>query len=254
MNTLTLQPIGVIRSPYQSKAETPRQPRAAEGVTARIELYKGRNLEDAVRDLEEWSHLHLLFWFHLAEGWRPTVQPPRSVKRRGVLATRAPYRPNPLGLSVVKLLRVENLTIHIEEVDLIDGTPILDIKPYLSWADSVPDASSGWLAPIAYTEGRPDDPGPQFRVTFTDRAETRLAWLAERGVDLQDELARRLKIGPQPHAYRRIKLTAHGSIIAIDSWRAHFTVNGEHVEVNNVVTAKRTSGEIEAAFREAFGR
>jgi tRNA-Thr(GGU) m(6)t(6)A37 methyltransferase TsaA len=129
---LTLQPIGVVHSAIRSKAEAARQPAAAMEATARIELHPGRNFEHALEDLEGWERIWVLFWFHLNDSWRPKVLPPRSASgRKGVFATRSPYRPNPLGLSAVRLDRIEGLTLFIRDVDLVDGTPVLDIKPYI---------------------------------------------------------------------------------------------------------------------------
>ena len=101
---MTLSPIGVVRSPFVSKLEAPRQPALARGVKGTIELARGHGLEHAVEDLEAWDHIWVLFWFHLNTGWKPKVLPPRSKTKRGVLSTRSPHRPNPIGLSVVKLM------------------------------------------------------------------------------------------------------------------------------------------------------
>ncbi len=85
-------------------------------------------------------------WFHLARGFRSQVMPPRDRRKRGVFATRAPQRPNPLGLSCVRLVRIEKRMLHIADHDLLDGTPVLDVKPYLPYCDSVPDAAIGYVA------------------------------------------------------------------------------------------------------------
>src|SRR6202042_3087805 len=105
-----------------------------------IVLEAGRDFEHALSDFAEWDYLWVLYWFHLNDGWRPKVLPPRSKVRRGVFSTRSPHRPSPIGMSVVKLVRVEGLTVHVRGVDMIDGTPVLDIKPYVPSADAIPDA------------------------------------------------------------------------------------------------------------------
>ena len=155
MDELRVRPIGWVRSPFRQRAEAPRQPRAA--AEARATLTLRPDLDDAVADLETWRYLWLIFWFHRNEGWRPKVRPPRSTRRGklGVFATRSPYRPNPLGLSVVRLERVEGRVLHLAEVDLLDGTPVLDIKPYVAWSDAIADAGDGWLAE------RPDESHPK---------------------------------------------------------------------------------------------
>lgn len=145
---LTLEPIGVVHSPMKSKVEAARQPAAATDATARIELYPGRNFEHALEDLAGWERIWVLFWFHLNDSWRPKVLPPRSASgRKGVFATRSPYRPNPLGLSAVRLERIEGLTLFIRDVDLVDGTPVLDLKPYVPLFDRpLGPVADGWFA------------------------------------------------------------------------------------------------------------
>ncbi|MEZ4325588.1 MAG: tRNA (N6-threonylcarbamoyladenosine(37)-N6)-methyltransferase TrmO [Polyangiales bacterium] len=231
--SLTLTPIGVARTPFGERFDAPRQPRAALGFEGRIELYSGRNLEDAVSDLEEWTHIWVLFWFHRNPSWRPKVTPPRSPTKRGVLSTRAPHRPNPLGLSVVRLERVEGLTVFVRDIDLLDETPVLDIKPYVPWADAIPDAGSGWLEPLG-SDGRPVDPGPAWEVTFSEEAEAQLSFLEARGVMIRVPIVDRLSIGPQPHAYRRIRAIAGSDtafVLAFKTWRLRFELDGRVVRV-----------------------
>ena len=243
--TITLTPIGVVRSPFREKSEAPRQPRAAEGVQATIELLPGQGYEDALRDLTGWSHLWLLTWFHRADGWRPTVRPPRSGRKRGLFATRAPRRPNPIGLSVVRLDAVDGLALHVRDIDVLDGTPVLDVKPYVPWADVIPDARTGWLeddTPAARgqagrdTAARPTDPGPRYEVAFTPLADAQLAFLAARGVDLRPRIEGALSIGPQPHAYRRIKAVGRGFRLGVKDFRAFFRVDGSVVTVDRIAS------------------
>ena len=144
-----MQTIGIVHSPYKERFATPRQPTQNEAVSGRIEIYPGRNMDQALQDLDSFSHIWVIYWMHLNQGWNPTVLPPRGPKvRRGVLATRAPHRPNPIGLSVVKLVSVKKRELVIEGLDMLDGTPVLDIKPYIPYADAIPDASHGWLQPL----------------------------------------------------------------------------------------------------------
>ena len=150
--TLTLAPIGVVRTAHAERAEAPRQPAAAAGSAGTIELRPGRHFEDALADLAGFDRIWVIFWFDRNPGWRPKVLPPRSTTgRKGVFATRSPHRPNPLGLSVLRLERIEGLTLHVRDLDLLDGTPVLDIKPYIpaferkdgvrlpSWVDRMMD-------------------------------------------------------------------------------------------------------------------
>ncbi|MEM1416071.1 MAG: tRNA (N6-threonylcarbamoyladenosine(37)-N6)-methyltransferase TrmO [Myxococcota bacterium] len=258
-------PIGVVRSPHREKADAPRQPRAAEGARGTLELFAGRGYEDGLADLEGWDGIWALFVFDRATGWRPKVRPPRSATKRGVFATRAPHRPNPLGMSLLRLLRVEGRFLHVEGLDVLDGTPLLDVKPYVPWADAWPDARTGWLRPEAGSDerGRPRDPGPIWEVRFTAHALAQLAFLEERGVSLRGRAEAQLSLGPQPHAYRRIRPEGEGFVLSIKSWRLAFrTVNErekrtiEVVEVRSGEKAKRVHDDaalaIHAAFRTHF--
>src|SRR5205085_10553192 len=137
-------------------------PAAARGVKGTLELHPDGRFEHALDDLGSFSHIWVLFWFHLNDSWHSKVLPPRSDKRRGVFATRSPYRPNPLGMSVLRLERIEGRTLHVLDVDMIDGTPVLDIKPYLPYTDVVQTTGHGWLDEDP--EAPPADPRDRFTV------------------------------------------------------------------------------------------
>ncbi|WP_461538498.1 tRNA (N6-threonylcarbamoyladenosine(37)-N6)-methyltransferase TrmO [Spongorhabdus nitratireducens] len=150
------EPIGYIRSCFKQKFGIPRQPGLAPAAHATLELLPPYNRPEALKGLNGFSHLWIQFVFHQTadEGWRPTVRPPRlgGSTRIGVFATRATHRPNPMGMSVVELRGVSeangSCSIELGAVDLLDGTPVLDIKPYLPYSDSIPDAKTGF-APVA---------------------------------------------------------------------------------------------------------
>jgi len=143
---IDMQAIGVVHGPYKERFSAPRQATLGEPMPACIQLNAGMNFDQALADLEGFTHLWVIYWMHLNKGWNPTVIPPRSPKiRRGLFATRAPHRPNSMGLSAVRLKKIAGRTLHIEGHDMLDGTPVLDIKPYIPFADAHPDASSGWL-------------------------------------------------------------------------------------------------------------
>ena len=143
---IEVQAIGVVHSPYRERYAAPRQPALERAEPATIELNPGLNLEQALADLEGFSHIWVIYWMHLNRGWNPTVIPPRGPKvRRGLFSTRAPHRPNSIGLSAVRLNGVEGRKLYIEDHDMLDGTPVLDIKPYIPYTDAHPEASSGWL-------------------------------------------------------------------------------------------------------------
>ena len=147
------EPIGLIQTCFRQKFGIPRQPLLAASAPGILKLKDDPHFKTALAGLEGFSHLWLIFVFHdrNAVHWKPSVRPPRlgGAKKMGVLATRSPHRPNPIGLSVVKLDRIDYLPndgieIHLSGVDLLDQTPILDIKPYLPYADSHPEAKTGW--------------------------------------------------------------------------------------------------------------
>jgi tRNA-Thr(GGU) m(6)t(6)A37 methyltransferase TsaA len=236
--TYSFTPIGYVRSPFKERADAPRQASAdgGRGVRGTIKLVPGIGLEDAVSDLEGWQYLWVIFVFHAnvkeGRGWKPKVTPPRSATKRGVLATRSPHRPNPIGLSVVELEAIDGLTLRVKHLDILDGTPVLDLKPYVPYADAYPDARTGWL-------DAPRDPDPGYAVTFSDRARAQLAWLAARGVDLEAKIAGALALGPQPHAYRRIRKHGDELVLALKEWRARFVVAGRDVRVIAIASGYR---------------
>jgi len=146
--SIQMNPIGIVHSPFKERFAAPRQADLNSPQKGRIELYAGFNFEQALSDLNSFSHIWVLYWMHLNQGWNPTVMPPRgSDVRRGLFSTRAPHRPNSIGLSAVKLIEIKKRSLYIEGLDMLDGTPVLDIKPYLPYADSVATASHGWLDP-----------------------------------------------------------------------------------------------------------
>lgn len=236
MPTLSLTPIGFARTPFLDRASAPRQPAAALGVRGTITLDPDPRYEHALADLATFSRIWVLFWFHLNEGWRPMVRPPRSGERRGLFATRSPYRPNPIGMSTLRLDRIEGATLHVLDVDLVDGTPILDIKPYVPYCDAFPDAGHGWLR----AEHPAADPGPTFQVEFTPLAERQLDRIeALSGASIQARLRDALAAGPTPHPYRRIRRDGDAFVVAVRDYRARFRIEGTRVTVESLHTGYR---------------
>ncbi len=142
------RPVGVVRSPYRYVHDAPRQAGpGAPSSPARIVLRRG--LQNAVRDLAGFDRVWVVSVLSYVRGARLTVVPPRDTVRRGVFATRAPHRPNPIGLSCVRLLEVRGRTLTVDEHDLLDGTPVLDVKPYLPYCDAYPGARAGWVDGVA---------------------------------------------------------------------------------------------------------
>lgn len=140
---ISLRPIGVIRTPHQEPDQTPIQPCFARGV--RGEIHLDPRLEEGLKGLLEFSHIHLIYHLHRQDGERLTVLPFMIDEPKGIFACRHPARPNALGLSLVKLLGVEGCRIQVEDVDMLDGTPLLDLKPCYPPADFPEGAGLGWL-------------------------------------------------------------------------------------------------------------
>ncbi|PVY70790.1 tRNA-Thr(GGU) m(6)t(6)A37 methyltransferase TsaA [Tamilnaduibacter salinus] len=199
-HSLTLEPIAITRSCFREKFAVPRQPGQTRHAHAELVIQPPYNREEAFRGLDDCSHLWLTFHFHEAGGWRPTVRPPRlgGNQKVGVFATRSPFRPNQLGLSVVRHHGLERRgkerVLLIQDHDLIDGTPIYDIKPYLPWADSHPQATMRWSG---------EAPQATHTVRFSAEAETRLAHLSPTSYpDFRQLIADLLTCDPRP-GFRR---------------------------------------------------
>jgi tRNA-Thr(GGU) m(6)t(6)A37 methyltransferase TsaA len=139
----TFKTIGIVHTPFAEPAGMPIQPTGAEGVPGTVWVFE--TYRAGLRDLDGFSHVILLYFFHSSPGYKLEVVPFLDSRSRGLFATRAPSRPNPIGLSVVRLNKVENGVLHVQDVDMLDGTPLLDIKPYVPAFDSHPEARAGWL-------------------------------------------------------------------------------------------------------------
>lgn len=145
---MKIEPIGIVHSPFDQKLGIPRQPLLCPSVVGTIKLNPEYAREDTLRKLETFKYLWLLYWCHASDSWRETVKPPRlgGKEKVGVFATRSPHRPNPIGLSLVKLEEVcSDHTLRVSGLDILHGTPLLDIKPYLSLWDAHPEAGNGWV-------------------------------------------------------------------------------------------------------------
>jgi len=141
--SIEFQPIGVIHTPYAELKGMPIQPAGAAGVKGTVEVFDA--YRGGLADLDGFSHIVLLYHFHKSEGYKLRVVPFMDTVERGLFATRAPKRPNAIGLSVVQLDRIEDGMLHVQNVDIVDGTPLLDIKPYVPEFDSPTEFRTGWL-------------------------------------------------------------------------------------------------------------
>jgi len=152
---MNIEPIGVIHSPFHRAAGTPIQPSLAEGVEGTVEVFDP--FAAGLKDLEGFERIWLVYWFDRASAARLVVKPYMDDMERGLFATRAPCRPNPIGLSSVRLLAVEGCRLRIADVDVLDGTPLVDLKPYVPRFDCFPVRRVGWLETAKESGGLADD-------------------------------------------------------------------------------------------------
>ena len=222
---MQVSPIGTFFGDAVYKYDAPRQGRLFAGHLGRIVLNEGQNFEMALRDLDGFERIWVIFQFHENEGWRPTTRPPVPPKgkdRVGTFASRSPYRPNPIGLSCVRLLKVEGLTLYVDEADLLNGTPVLDIKPYIPMADAFPDAKAGWVE---------KQEGDLWTVLADAPFDTQNRWIAERSsFDLESFARVQLSRGNFSKdvfdsTRRRLSIDADActGVLAYRTFRIHFS-------------------------------
>lgn len=225
MNDIVIKPIGVFRCGQTYPQQAPRQGSVRQSAeSGKIELFPGQNFEQALTDLAGFERIWLLYWFDRNPHWKPMVRTPRDKAKHGVFATRAPYRPNPIGLSCVRLTQISGLTLTIGEYDLLDNTPILDIKPYLPYADSFPEAATGWLKQI--------DPD-RFMLEYSDLAKRQLDWIKKNAVyDLRSFVETQLSENPGDSSRKRILcIDSENYQIAGRTWRVFYRIDSVNKKV-----------------------
>lgn len=226
----SIEPIGFVESPYKEKFAVPRQPRLVPSATSRVRLAGKANCLEAVRGIEQFSHVWLLFLFdqNLAAGWKPTVRPPRlgGNERIGVLASRSTFRPNGIGMSAVELKGVttkgDQVYLELGNVDLVDNTPIVDIKPYIPYSDSIADAQGG------YAEQAPDT----INVIFSEAAQKALIGRTQSSMEM--EVIKQV-IGQDPRpAYKKNKSDNKEYAVNLFDLNVKFIVEGNFITVTTI--------------------
>lgn len=216
-----IRPIGFYRSTAVHPYEAGRQPDEG-NLEGEIQLLAGQNFEQALQGLEGFERIWVSFQFHHNPHWKPMVRPPRGSQQKvGVFATRAPYRPNALGLSCLRLKSIEGLRLRVEGADLLDQTPVFDIKPYIPEADAFPQSRVGWLEGVE---------NARWQISFSTFAERQLRWLESQGVfHLRQFLQRQLEYDPVDVEKKRIQpLALEGNFeLAYRTWRADFQLESE---------------------------
>lgn len=232
MSAFAFEQIGVIRSPWKEKFAVPRQPGLVQDGHGELHLMAPYNQPEAVRGLESFSHLWVLFVFHqtMAGGWRPTVRPPRlgGNARMGVFATRSTFRPNPVGMSLVELkaIRCEKnqVILQLGSLDLVDGTPVVDIKPYLPFADALPQARAGFAQAA---------PAADMPVRFSPQAEQQLAQQQQRYPYLARFIRDVLAQDPRP-AYRKGEAQSREYAVWLLDFNVRWRVDETGTEVTSI--------------------
>ncbi|GIL17369.1 MAG: hypothetical protein BroJett040_11200 [Oligoflexia bacterium] len=191
-----------------------------------IELEGGQNFEQALIGLEQFSHIWIIYQFHKNQNWKPMVLPPRgSSTKIGVFATRSPYRPNPIGMTCVQLRKIEGRKVFVSGFDLLDGTPVLDLKPYLAYADSFPEANMGWIQ------------NEKYEIQFSIQGEQQLQFLEKNGEkNIRGFIINQLSFDPLNADKKRISLTNENiATLSYRTWRVDFTFanNGPDRAINN---------------------
>jgi tRNA-Thr(GGU) m(6)t(6)A37 methyltransferase TsaA len=195
-------PIGVLKTCFTEKFGVPRQSLMISEARGILKLNPDPSYRAALNHLEQFSHLWVLFVFHQHAGkpWRPTIEPPRvdAPRRVGVFASRSPHRPNPIGLSAVRLERIDyeardGIELHLSGVDILDGSPVLDIKPYLPFADRIPEANDGWASSEI----------TRYPVTFSTESLSVIEKFSEQHPRLQSLVSQLLEWDPRPTSQRR---------------------------------------------------
>lgn len=230
MQHYSINPIAVIESPYKEKFAVPRQPRLVPAARSRVKLLGDANCAEAIRGIEQFSHIWLLFLFdqNLQAGWKPTVRPPRlgGNERIGVFASRSTFRPNGIGMSAVELLGVSQedgqFYLDLGGVDLVDGTPIIDIKPYISYSDSIEQTHGG------YAHQEPD----LAQVTFSPSALNKLAQLGN-SEHIRLVIEQVLAQDPRP-AYKKNRTDDKEYAVNLFDFNVKFKVNDRIVTVTAI--------------------
>ncbi|MCF0215245.1 MAG: tRNA (N6-threonylcarbamoyladenosine(37)-N6)-methyltransferase TrmO [Fibrobacteraceae bacterium] len=213
-------PIGVFYGDATYKQDAPRQGRLFADHLGKIELAKGKNFETALRDLDGFERIWVIFQFHKNKEWRPTTRPPVPALGRdrvGTFASRSPYRPNPIGLSCVRLLKIEGVTLYVDEADLLNGTPVLDIKPYIPMADAFPNAKAGWVE---------EQDKNVWSVEASEEFSLQNQFLLENmGFNIFSFAVIQLAQGPYDTTRKRITLLKNAGILAYRTFRVEFEFN-----------------------------
>lgn len=225
MKEYTFKPIGFLKSDARYTQETPRQGTFSRR-NAVIELENKCGYADALKDLNGVSHIWIIWVFDRVENWKSLVQPPTSEKKIGVFATRSPHRPNPIGITAARLVKVEKLKLYVENVDLLDGTPILDIKPYIAAADKLDNTNVEWLL---------QEPFELKEFFAAEKAVKQGEFLLKHGkIDLLETARVQLATRTLDPSRQRLELKENSGVLSFRTWRIDFEYDNKKVTVTAI--------------------
>jgi tRNA-Thr(GGU) m(6)t(6)A37 methyltransferase TsaA len=225
---IVFEPIGYFHSDKKHRFETPRQGVYGNDNEGVIILNPHKNYEQALRDLNGFDRIWVIYHLHLNTTWKPIVKPPVTgeQKKISLFATRSPHRPNSIGMSCVELVKIDGLKIHIKNFDLLDNTPIIDIKPYVPSSDSFPSSKTGWI---------PKDKNPDYKCSFTETAEKKMEWIFKRS-ELDLKGFAELQLSYEPLNFKRKRVAPKDEEknlyqLSCRTWRILFFINKERKEI-----------------------
>ena len=226
----SIDPIGYFQTKSQELYHTPSQPSSTISNSGVIALNNHSGFELALRGLEQFDLIWVIFRFHRHNSWKPMVLPPRGGKKQGVFATRSPHRPNFIGMSCVRLKAIEGLKIFIDNHDLIDQTPILDIKPYINYADSHISKQQGWLDEIPRQT--------PLTLQWSLQAKEQLEYLLQSWkCDLRVFIENRLVLSPYPYPSNRVKKMGDNTYqLAYKTWRFYYTIIDDVLMITQIAS------------------
>jgi tRNA-Thr(GGU) m(6)t(6)A37 methyltransferase TsaA len=222
LSVISYKPIGFIECEQKYPNELPRQPGQVTNV-ATIKLNLDHNLDQCLQDLHLFSHIWVVFDFHKNTHWKSLVETPREQKKHGVFATRSPYRPNSIGISCVELVAINSNQITIKNHDLLNHTPVLDIKPYIPYSDCITTANSGWL--------KQED---KYKLNMTPLIKTQLEWLQSEGIHLENVIQSQLMF--QPTNKKKKRITENGSFYFLHhrTWKIQFEIVDKSIMLHEI--------------------
>jgi tRNA-Thr(GGU) m(6)t(6)A37 methyltransferase TsaA len=233
-NSWNFEPIAFFKCTKQDPIDAAQQGALDLNSFGSIDLAHLPQWHQMIESLDGFSHLWLIFVFHNhSQKWKPKVWPPRSPKKVGVFASRSPYRPNPIGISAVELVEIRKSTLFIKAHDLLNETPLLDIKPYLSYADSWPHSKNGWI-----------DGCQEFQIQLSDKSKLQIEFLKHKGIELESIIHQQLRFSPTEKNKKRVSLFNEEKnlwILSIRTWRILWHLSQNNIYIENIYSGYSAS-------------